>query len=279
MSLPLLRTPRTALVTGAAGAFGSATCAALRERGVEVVGLDRVAGPGVVVGDLVDAESVASGVATAVERLGGSLDLLLHVAGVGPAVDVGAMPGPEVMEALEVNLLGAWRVTAAALPALTTAPGRARVVLVASLLANVSVPFAGAYSVSKRAMTAYADSLRLEYAGQLAVSTLLPGYVDTPIHARSRAAGVSLDGLVSPERVEDIVAAVMRIAWSPRPPRQIAATRTGTATRLVAQHAPGLVERAIRSQTAKLLRSSRMSGAPLAEAMRARRTPASGVSR
>ncbi|MDQ6649148.1 MAG: SDR family NAD(P)-dependent oxidoreductase [Actinomycetota bacterium] len=279
MTLPAPRMPRTAVVTGAAGAFGSATSTALRERGVQVIGLDRAAGPDVVLADLTDTASVEAGLAEAVGRLGGQVDLLVHFAGIGPAVDVGAPPGPEVTEALEVNLLGAWRVTAAALPALTAAPGRARVVLVASLLANLSVPFAGAYSVSKRALTAYADSLRLEYADQLAVSTLLPGYVDTPIHARSRAAGVALDGLVPPERVEDIVAAVLRIAWSPRPPRQVAATRTGNATRLAAQHAPGLVERVVSAQTGKLLRSGRLSGAPLSDAMRARRTRAQEVSR
>jgi len=83
---------------------------------------------------------------------------------------------------------------------------------------------------------------------------------------------------VPPERVDDIVAAVLRIAWSPRPPRQVAATRTGTATRLVSQHAPGLVERIVLSQTATLLRCGRLSGAPQADAMIARHSRVQEVS-
>jgi hypothetical protein len=57
-------------------------------------------------------------------------------------------------------------------------------------------PFTAAYTVSGQALTAYADVLRMEYGTRLRVTTVYPGYVDTPIHDRSRAAGVALDGLV-----------------------------------------------------------------------------------
>src|SRR6201996_1846118 len=187
---------QTALVTGASGAFGSATLRVLTFLGADALGLDLVPGPGVLACDVTSDEQVTTAVSEATKRLGGRLDILIHYAGVGPAVDVGRAPDDQVHEALEVNLLGPWRVTAAAMPALL-APRhgpRARVVITASLLAGVTMPFTAAYTVSKRALTAYADVLRIEYGTHLDVTTVYPGYVDTPIHDRSRAAGVSLDG-------------------------------------------------------------------------------------
>jgi NAD(P)-dependent dehydrogenase (short-subunit alcohol dehydrogenase family) len=47
---------------------------------------------------------------------------------------------------------------------------------------------AAACTVSKRALTAYADVLRLEYGTHLSVTTVYPGYVNTAIHERSRRA-------------------------------------------------------------------------------------------
>jgi NAD(P)-dependent dehydrogenase (short-subunit alcohol dehydrogenase family) len=63
-----------------------------------------------------------------------------------------------------------------------------------------------------RAVGAYADVLRLEYGTHLSVTTVYPGYVDTAIHDRSRAAGVALDGLVPAEQVRDTVMTVVAAA-------------------------------------------------------------------
>jgi NAD(P)-dependent dehydrogenase (short-subunit alcohol dehydrogenase family) len=124
---------RAVIVTGGAGAFGSATLRVLRYLGADAVGIDRVSAPGVLICDVTDDEQVRAVVAEAIGRLG-RLDTLIHYAGVGPVVDVGKPAQAEVREALEVNLLGTWRVTAAALPALLDARGR--VIITASLLAT-----------------------------------------------------------------------------------------------------------------------------------------------
>jgi NAD(P)-dependent dehydrogenase (short-subunit alcohol dehydrogenase family) len=271
---------RTAIVTGASGAFGSATLSVLRYLGADVVGLDRVPGQDVLACDVSDDGQVAAAVGEAVQRLGGRLDVLIHYAGVGPAVDVGQPPDAQVHEALEVNLLGPWRVTAAALPALLAGRSAAgagaltrpapRVVITASLLAGVTMPFTAAYTVSKRALTAYADVLRLEYGTHLGVTTVYPGYVDTPIHDRSRAAGVSLDGLVPAERVRDTVLTAVSAAAAHRPPRDVAATGPGTAALHLARHAPGLLDRAVAARVGRLARRDSFSGAALAAGLRQR---------
>jgi NAD(P)-dependent dehydrogenase (short-subunit alcohol dehydrogenase family) len=258
---------RAVIVTGAAGAFGAATLRVLRYLGADAIGLDLAPGTGVVTCDVTDDEQVRGAVTEAVKRLG-RLDTLIHYAGVGPAVDVGQPVDAEVREALEVNLLGTWRVTAAALPALLDTRGR--VIVTASLLAGVPLPFSAGYTVAKRALTAYADVLRAEYGTHLGVTTVYPGYVRTPIHDRSRAAGVALEGMVPAESVRDTVLAVLRAGAARRAPRDVASTRSGTAAFLLARHAPGLVDRAVAARVRHLVRAHAFDGAGLAAGLRQR---------
>ena len=273
MTTPLPRHLRrlpglNAIVTGASGAFGSATVTVLRHLGVNVVGIDRTPAPDVIGCDITDDEQVRHSVFEAVERLGGRLDLLIHYAGVGPAVDIGQAPDVHVHQALEVNLLGTWRVTAAAVPALLRSRGR--VIITASLLSNLQVPFAGAYTVSKRAVTAYADCLRAEYGTHIGVTTVYPGYVDTPIHDSSRATGVALDGLVPAETERDTVMTVVRAAGAGRPPRDTASTLLGTIGLHLFRHFPGATEQAVNLQVGLLLSDGAFAGAEIAQGIRTR---------
>jgi len=218
---------RRVLVTGAAGGIGETTAAKMRERGARVVGLDLAADPDrdIVACDVTDPEAVERAVAEAVERLGG-LDVLVNNAGIGTPQSAGLAPDPEALKVLDVNLLGPWRVTAAALPALLDSPERGRVVNVSSGLAFLTVPFATAYTISKRGIVAYSDSLRLEYGDQIDVTTVYPGYIKTPIHAASEADGFALDGAVPEEKLDDAAAKLARAALG-RPVRDIATTRRG----------------------------------------------------
>ncbi|MEV2278033.1 SDR family NAD(P)-dependent oxidoreductase [Nocardiopsis sp. NPDC049922] len=273
MTTPLPRHLRrlpgqNAIVTGASGAFGGATVAVLRHLGVNVVGLDRKPAPGVLGCDITDDAQVRASVAEALDQLDGRLDLLIHYAGIGPAVDIGTEPDVHVHQALEVNLLGAWRVTSAVVPALLRSRGR--VVLTSSLLANLQVPFAGAYTVSKRALVAYADCLRAEYGTHVGVTTVYPGYVDTPIHESSRATGVALDGLVPAERERDTVMAVVRAAGARRAPRDAASTGLGTVALHLTRHFPGTTERIVSLQLGLLLADGAFGDAEIAQGIHAR---------
>ena len=268
-----LRLPpgRRVLVTGAAGAFGSRTCALLRGMGARVVGLDTRPGEGVLACDVADPDAVTTVVADAVRRLGG-LDMLVHYAGIGEPVDAGGAPDPQASRTLQVNLLGPWRVTAAALPALLAARGR--VVFVASELAYVTLPFAGAYAVSKRGLTAYADALRMEYGTAVSVTTVYPGYVRTPIHDASVAAGLSMEGQVRAERVTDVVTTVLRVLTARRPPRDTAATWLGQVELWLGRHAPRLVDSVVGFRVRRDIRRGRYRAVPLAGRMSALVVPA-----
>ncbi|HWM08678.1 MAG TPA: SDR family NAD(P)-dependent oxidoreductase, partial [Solirubrobacteraceae bacterium] len=114
---------------------------------------------------------------------------------------------------------------------------RGRVVNVASGLAHLALPFGTAYCMSKRGLTAYSDALRLEYGGEITVTTVYPGYIRTPIHAESQERGVALEGHVPVERVQDAARTLARAALGP-PARDLATTRGGAVGYALLRHVP-----------------------------------------
>jgi short-subunit dehydrogenase len=226
------------VITGARGGIGTATIAALRARGGAVCGIDLHGDGEVIAADVRDPEAMEVAVNEAARRLGG-IDVLVNNAGIGTAQDAGAAPDAHARATLEINLLGAWTTTAAAMPHLLRS-GRGHIVNVASGLAIVPMPYAAAYSASKRGLAAYSDSVRLEYRGRVTVTTVYPGYVRTAIHEGPAAQGVALEGLVNADSVEQAAAALVR-ACSHRP-RELSTSRTTALSLSVARHLPRLVE-------------------------------------
>jgi NAD(P)-dependent dehydrogenase (short-subunit alcohol dehydrogenase family) len=255
------------IITGAASGIGEATAKALRERGAEVVGLDLKAGDGIVACDVTDQSSVDAALATATKQLGG-LDVLVNCAGIGLPQSAAERPGPDALRVLDVNLLGTWRATAAALPALRSTHGR--VVNIASGLAHLAVPFATAYGASKRGVVGYSEQLRSEVGDEVTVTTVYPGYIRTGIHDSAKASGVGLEGAVPAERVEQAAKALARAALG-RPVRDLATTRAGTIQYFLARRSPrrlldALTNRAVR----RLVKRGRFSEQGLAGELSAR---------
>jgi NAD(P)-dependent dehydrogenase (short-subunit alcohol dehydrogenase family) len=258
------------VITGAASGIGQATAEALRGRGCTVVGLDLNARDDLIHCDVRDQASVDAAVASAVERLGG-IDVLINCAGIGNPQPAAARPGEDALRVIDVNLLGTWRVTGAAIEELRKSRGR--VVNVASGLAHLTIPLATAYTISKRGVVAYSDSLRLEMAGEVDVTTVYPGYIRTPIHNTSAAKGVRLEGVVPAEPLEAVAATLVRAALDPKPHRDLATSRQGAVGYAFLRHLPRkLVDRA----TMKRLRAGAGRGhfdeSEMAAALRARLT-------
>jgi NAD(P)-dependent dehydrogenase (short-subunit alcohol dehydrogenase family) len=240
------------LITGAASGIGAAGAAELRARGARVIGLDVNAdGEDIIACDVRDQDSVNSAVAEAIERLGG-LDVLINNAGIANPQSAGAAPDEGALAVLDVNLVGPWRVTAAALPELRAARGR--VVNVASGLAHVTIPFGTAYCMSKRGLVAYSDALRLEHGDAITVTTIYPAYIRTPIHATSQAAGLELEGAIPTERIEDAARTLARAALG-SPARDLATTRRGALNYALARRVPRrLLDRVVATRLRQLAR-------------------------
>jgi NAD(P)-dependent dehydrogenase (short-subunit alcohol dehydrogenase family) len=266
------------IITGASGTFGRAIAQALTARGAHVVGLDlapRKDDPVTVIAtDITDDSSVHDGVARAIDELGG-LDILINNAGIGGPAPAELPPGAEVYRQLEINLLGTWRVTAAAKDALVASRGR--VVVVASRAAVFQLPIAAAYGVSKRAVVAYADALRLELAPHVTVSTVYPSMVRSPIHDSTRQAGLSLEGVSHFESLDGVVHAIVTSSLARTAPRDVATSGRGILEFLIARHAPALLDRLVQRTVTDRLDAGAFDDAELATGMLRRRrrgTPA-----
>jgi NAD(P)-dependent dehydrogenase (short-subunit alcohol dehydrogenase family) len=256
------------VITGAANGIGAAAAAELRSRGARVIGLDLTErGEELIACDVRDQEAVEAAVAEAIERLGG-LDVLINNAGLGHPQSAGHPPDDRALAVLDVNLLGPWRVTAAALPALRESRGR--VVNVASGLAHLAIPFATAYCMSKRGLVAYSDALRLEHGDAISVTTVYPGYIRTEIHASSRAEGMALEGMVPAEAIEDAASTLARASLGP-PVRDLATTRQGAAGYALARLLPRrLMDRIEMAQIRRMAGRGHFAGSEVARQYAAR---------
>jgi NAD(P)-dependent dehydrogenase (short-subunit alcohol dehydrogenase family) len=108
------------------------------------------------------------------------LDALVNNAGIGVAAPLEDLPPDELRRQLEVNVVGQLAVTQAVLPALRAARGR--IVIMGSIGGRSALPFLGGYAMTKFALEAMADSLRLELAADgIEVVLVEPGNIATAI--------------------------------------------------------------------------------------------------
>ena len=232
---------RRVLLTGSRGGIGTATRRALEAQGAVVVGLDLHGDDETIAVDVRDGPAVRAAVAEAAARLGG-IDAVIANAGIGIAALSTDPPDERARAVMDVNFFGAWNVVAASVPHMPA--GRGSVVFVASGLAVATLPYTAAYTASKRAMTGYADVLRTESQGRLTVSTVLPGYIRTAIHAEANADGASLDGVARCEQVTDAAAAIVTALQTGR--RELGSSPATTAEMWFARRAPVLTDWIIR---------------------------------
>jgi short-subunit dehydrogenase len=88
-------------------------------------------------------------------------------------------------EVMDINVLGMMQTFQAFLPFMAARAG-GTLVGMASVAGFRGLPGAGAYSASKAAAITYLESLRVELSGSgIAVVTLCPGYIDTPMTERN----------------------------------------------------------------------------------------------
>lgn len=184
------------VVTGASGGIGAATSLALAAEGATVVlaarradalreVADRCTAAGgralVVPTDVTDPTAVHDLAHEARSRFG-RIDAWVNNAGVGLYAGLADAPLDEVRRVIDVNLLGYLYGVQAALPGLRAAGGGV-IVNVASVLSDVTVPFMGAYNISKHAVRGLSNTLRQELVqDDVSVCTVLPASIDTPFY-------------------------------------------------------------------------------------------------
>jgi nucleoside-diphosphate-sugar epimerase len=190
----LLKRSMVVLVTGAASGLGRATARELHRRGLEVWATDlrladlqslRDEGMRTLAIGVSSDASVRDGIA-AIERVSGSIDVVINVAGIMRPGPVEVQSLDEFQAQFEVNALGPIRVARAVSPAMRRRGG-GRIVNVSSTNGFISTPFMGSYAGSKHALEAYSDALRMELKPWgVDVVVVQPAAMNTGIAARAR---------------------------------------------------------------------------------------------
>jgi NAD(P)-dependent dehydrogenase (short-subunit alcohol dehydrogenase family) len=189
---------RVALVTGGGRGIGRAIAVELASAGaavvpsarstdeietvaaeIEATGGDALAVPA----DVTDPDAVANAIDRAEDAFG-TLDVVVNNAGFNPDDALGRpedVSTESVDRVLDVNLNGAYEVTTAAAESLHETGGS--VINVASVGGLVGLPRQHPYVASKHGLVGLTKSMSLDWAPDVRVNALAPGYVSTELTA------------------------------------------------------------------------------------------------
>jgi NAD(P)-dependent dehydrogenase (short-subunit alcohol dehydrogenase family) len=262
-----------AVVTGGASGFGLGLAGECARRGLAVVLLDRdgaraeqeaetlaaatdveVVGIGV---DVASGEDVDRAAAAVGERFGRA-DLVVSNVGVQLFGAVERLTDEEWRWVLDVNVVGAARTARSFLPLLRKA-GRPRLAFTTS--SSVLDPAArlGVYQASKFAVWGLAETLRLELAGEVAVTVVFPsGMISRHLETSTEAQPEHVRREIgAAEDFEAMMASNPDMAVGPLPPEEAAARSIEAilaGERYVVTH--GDLTRAVTARDEALLRSA-----------------------
>ena len=208
---------KVVLITGASSGIGEGCARLLAEKGARVVlGARRVerleqlveeirAAGGQAIArrlDVTDAADVQAFVDAAMAEYG-RVDVLLNNAGVMPLSMIEALKLDEWNRMIDVNIRGVLHGIAAALPVMQ-AQRSGQIINVASIGAYRVSPTAAVYCATKYAVRAISDGLRQEVGGDIRVTLVSPGVVES-----------ELADSISDEGARDAMREFRKVAISP----------------------------------------------------------------
>jgi NAD(P)-dependent dehydrogenase (short-subunit alcohol dehydrogenase family) len=232
-------TDRRVLITGAASGIGRAVAGAAARDGAQLLLTDRnepllravadeLAAAGARIGlaraaDVADLEQVRA-LAAAVHAEGGSVDIVMNVAGIAAWGTVDRLEHRHWQSMIDVNLMGPIHVIESFVPAMIEAGRGGHLVNVSSAAGLIGLPWHAAYSASKFGLRGLSEVLRFDLRRhRIGVSLVCPGGVHTPLTDTIEIAGVDQTGksftrlqarfrkrAISPEQAAEAILAGVR---------------------------------------------------------------------
>lgn len=247
---------RSAFITGASSGIGRALAAELARRGYDlfltarglqaleqlresIVASEPARSVHVRALDVTDDADVARALDEAAALLG-RCDLVVANAGVGNSGRVGDGSMSRARVIVETNLIGAIATVEAAVALFRRQGGESHVVGVGSVAGVRGLPGSGSYSASKAGLATYLQAVRAEtYAEPITVTTLAPGYIDTPINRDVPSRPFLIDAEKGARIMADLIERRVSYATVPRMPWTLLAPLLRVLpTRLLARTVP-----------------------------------------
>jgi short-subunit dehydrogenase len=228
---------KTVFITGASSGIGRALAMELARRGYDLFLTARrldvleevrtdiaAAAPGRTVEvrqlDVTDDADVARAITEAADRLG-RCDIVVANAGLGNSGAIGEGSMERARLIVETNLIGAMATIDAAVALFRRQDGGGQVVGIGSVAGVRGLPGSGSYSASKAGIATYLESVRAETYGEpITVTTLAPGYIDTPINQDVKSRPFLIDVEKGTRIMADLIergvgyATVPRLPWT-----------------------------------------------------------------
>ncbi len=178
------------VLTGGASGMGRAVALTLAKNGFFVYSLDikkneaEVEGIRQIITDVTSMESLQKAYEE-IARETDKLDAVLNFAGIIMMDSLIEISEEEYLKIFNVNFFGAFRVNKIFFPLIQKRKGKV-LITTSELAPNRILPFNAIYSISKKALDAYAEGLRMELGlFDIPVITLRPGAVETELIGHS----------------------------------------------------------------------------------------------
>ena len=192
---------KVVLITGASSGIGRGLAIELAKRGaavgllarraeelagtvkeIEATGGRAIALPA----DVTDVDAVSKA-ADQLRAEFGPIDVLIANAGIGGSKPAAQLSAVDVTKIINVNVVGVVNSATTVIPEMV-ARRQGQIVFISSLAAYRGLPKSAAYCASKAAVSAFAESLRVDLRGSgVEVTIIHPGFIKTPLTAGRQA--------------------------------------------------------------------------------------------
>ena len=174
---------KTVVISGASSGIGFTTAEFLHKKGYNVIGLSRKYPAGsydfkYLLCDITKDNEVENFVDT-LSKMVNQVDVLINCAGMGVSGAVEYSSITEAKKIFDVNVFGQIRLTKGLLPLIRKGENP-RIINIGSVAGELVIPFQTFYSMTKAAISAFSEGLRIELEPfKIQVTTVLPGDIKT----------------------------------------------------------------------------------------------------